>query len=86
MGFRRVEEPLDQRMPFERLLHDSPLDASPPAVNQADLAQARLMRGPDVFLDDGFDVSRLEGMQIQRAIDGDFVASAFRRKVVHSSP
>ena len=53
-----VPELGDERMPFERLLHDGALGAAAAAMHEAELSKAGLMRGVDVFLDDGRDVAR----------------------------
>jgi hypothetical protein len=58
---------------FERGLHDSALHACAAPVYQPHLAQSRLVRGLDVFIDDGRDVARREGMEIERAVDGNLV-------------
>jgi len=71
MRFGRIEKLLDERVPFERLLDDPALNAFTSPVNQTDLAQRALMRGSDVLLDDGADVSGRERVQIKRAFDRD---------------
>jgi hypothetical protein len=70
MGFRRVPELGDERMPFERLLHDAPLDALAAAVDHSNFAQARRVRGVDVRFDHRFDVPRREGVKIDGILDG----------------
>ena len=67
MRFRRVVEALDERVPLERGLDDAALDAVAAAVNQSDLAQAGLVRGGDVLLDDRLDVARVEGVEVERS-------------------
>lgn len=64
-------------MPFERRLNDPALHAAPAAVNQAHLGQPRLAGRPHVFIDDGGNVARREGMQIERAFDWDAMDHGF---------
>ena len=71
MRFRRIVEALDERVPLERRLDDAALHAGAAAVNEPHLAQAGLVRGGDVLLDDGLDVPRVEGVKVERAFDGD---------------
>ena len=66
---RRIPELLDERMPFECLLHDAALHALAAAVNQPHLTEARVMRRGDVFVDDGGDVARIESVKIDRVFD-----------------
>jgi hypothetical protein len=49
-------------MAFECLLDHSPLDAFSSPVNKPYLAEARLVRRPDVFLDHRCDIPGLEGV------------------------
>jgi hypothetical protein len=60
-------------MTFERLLDHSALDAFSSPVNQAYLAEARLVRSCDVFLDHRCDIARLEGMKVDGAFDRNMV-------------
>ena len=69
MGFRRVEEGHDVIVLLEDRLNDSTLDTLTATVNQTNLGQASLARGADVFVDDGRDVTWMEGMQVERALD-----------------
>jgi hypothetical protein len=66
---RVVAEAVDARVPFERLLHDPPLDTSAPAVHQAYFPEACGMRFVDVFLHHGRNVSREEGVEIELRLD-----------------
>ena len=52
VSLRCVPEFDDQRMSFERLLHNPALDAFAPAMNQPHLAQSGFVSCGDVFLDD----------------------------------
>ena len=80
---RRVAEGDDERMPVERRVHDGALYPDPPPVDQADLAQAGLGRGPDVLRDDGTDVARREGVEVELRLDRYRVR---RVMIVHASP
>ena len=66
-----VPELGDQRMLLERRLHDAALHAAAAAVDEAQLAQAGFVRGADVLLDDGRDVARGEGVEIELRLDGN---------------
>ena len=57
-------------MALERLLNGGALNALAASMNQADFAQAALMRGPDVLLDDRYHVARVEGVQVDRRFNG----------------
>lgn len=74
MRLRGVPELLDQGVTFERLLHDTALYAFAPAVNQPDLAQAGFVCGVHVFLDNGLDVARGEGVEIEGVFYGNPVS------------
>lgn len=63
----------DQRMLLERGLNNGPLHAAAAAVHEAELRQARLVRGADVFLDHRRNVARRERVEIQLRLDGDVV-------------
>jgi hypothetical protein len=76
MRFGCVPEFRDERVPIERLLHDAALHAAPAAVDEANLAQARRVRGVHVLVHNGFDVAGCEGVQIQRAFDRDVMSHA----------
>ena len=73
MRFRCIPELGDERMPFERLLHDPALNPLAAAVYQANFAESGSMRRVDVFLDDGRDVTRRERMEVEMLLDGDAV-------------
>jgi len=59
----------DERMAFERLLDDAALDTAAAAVNEANLAKAAFPGRGDVFLDDRFDVARIEGVEIENPLN-----------------
>ena len=65
MRLRRIPEFGDEGMAFERLLYDAALNAAAAPVNEADLAETLLPRGVHVLLDDGLDVARREGMEVE---------------------
>ena len=71
--FVGIPELDDQRMPFERLLHDAALNSFAAAVDQTHLAQAGLVRRVDVVLDHRLDVAWQEGVQIEVRFDGNVV-------------
>ena len=60
-----------ERVPFECLLHDAPLDAGSAAVNKPHLAHSRRVCFIHILFDDGGDVARREGMEIEGAFDGN---------------
>lgn len=60
MRLGRVVERLDERMTFQRRLHDPALHALPAAVNQPHFQKSSFVRRMDVFLDDGTHVARCE--------------------------
>ena len=68
---RIVEKFHYERIAFERVLHDPALDSPPSPVDQTHLTQAGRMRGAEVLMNDGRDVARREGMQIERVLDRD---------------
>lgn len=63
-------------MAIERGLHELPLDADPLAVDDADLAEAGRVSGVEIIVQDGFDVARREGMEIERVADRKFMQGA----------
>src|SRR4029077_20758065 len=65
MRLRRIPEFGDEGMAFERLLDDAALNAAAAPVNKADLAETLLPRGVHVLFDDGLDVARREGMEVE---------------------
>ena len=70
-------------MPVERRVHGGALHPDSPSVHQAHLAQSGLGRGADVLLDDGADVARREGMEVELRLDRYGVRWVM---VVHTSP
>lgn len=60
-------------MPLERGLYQTPLHASSASVHDPDLGESLRGRFVDVLLDDGHDVSRREGVEIELPIDGHFM-------------
>jgi len=52
-------------------LDDLPLDPDAPAVDQPDLAEPSRGGGLEILVDDGGNVARGEGVQIQRILDRD---------------
>jgi hypothetical protein len=60
-------------MTLEHLMHDAALHAFAAAVNQANLSQFRVVRLPDVFLDDRSHVAGSECVQIQGPVDWNAV-------------
>jgi hypothetical protein len=67
---RRIVKKLhDERMPFERLLHDAALHAAAAPVNEPYLAQAGGVCLVDVLLDDRRDIGRRKRVEIERAFD-----------------
>jgi hypothetical protein len=66
---RGIPEFDDERVSFERLLHDAALHASAAAVNQSDLAQPAVPRGGDVLVDNGRDIPRSEGVEVEGVFD-----------------
>jgi hypothetical protein len=61
----------DQGMASQQVLHHLPLEASPPAVDEADLLEPPRCRCPQVLLHHRADVPGLEGVQVQDLLDGD---------------
>lgn len=53
-----------ERMAFERLLHDGALDAYAAAVDEPHFAEPRCVRCRHIFLDDRWDVSRCERVEV----------------------
>lgn len=68
---RVVPEFGDEGVTLECGLDDPALDAAPAAVHQPELAQPGFVRGAYVFLDDGRNVRRREGMEIEFRFDRD---------------
>ena len=67
-------------MALKGLLDHAALDALPPPVNETNFAESRFVRSPDVFLDHGCHIARLEGVEIDGAFDRHMVGH-----VTHSS-
>ena len=57
-------------MAGEQAMDDRPLDALPPAVDQAHLREASPGRLAEILLDDRRDVPWREGVQVERVLDG----------------
>ena len=66
-----VPEFADERMALQGLLHDAALHACAASVDQTDLAKAGLVCGGDVLFDDGGDIARGKGVEIQCAFNRD---------------
>ncbi len=69
MAFGRVSVRFDQRVGPQRLLHARPLDTDAASVNEANLPQARGVRGVNVFLDYRGDLGGRKRVEIERAVD-----------------
>src|ERR1043166_6101932 len=65
----RIRIARDQRMGGQEGLHTGALDADAAAVDQPDLAEASRVGGDQVLVDDGADVLRPEGVQVERVLD-----------------
>jgi hypothetical protein len=68
-----VPELSDERVAIEGSLHDAPLDAAAPPVHETHFSKTSLVRGADVFLDHGRDVTRAERVEIELGLDRDEV-------------
>ena len=71
-----VPELLNEGMPLESLLDDPALNPLAAPVNQADLAQPRLVRRVHILLDHRSDVAGGERMEIERPLDGNPVGQS----------
>jgi hypothetical protein len=71
MRGRIVKKFQHERVAVERLLHDATLDDCPSAMDEPYLAQSGGVRFDEVLFDDGRDVSRGEGVEVEDAVDGD---------------
>jgi len=74
---RRIVPELDDAgVAIERPLHDAPLNAAAASVHESDLAETCFGCRVDVGVDDGRNVARSEGVQIDLAFDrnADFVS------------
>ena len=81
MRARIVPEFDHARVPLERGLNDSALDAAAAAVHQPHFAESCGSRGLDVFSDHGRDIRRRERVQIDFSLDWNL-----DRLVGHTSP
>src|SRR5207247_4507200 len=79
---RRIGEAPDQRARGQDLVDAPPLHAAAPAVDQPDLAEARLQGGFEVGLHDRRDLARREGVQVERVLDRYDDGAAHGRAVV----
>ena len=71
----------------EQRLDDPPLDPDSAPVNQPDLAKTALVGGDEIFLDDGGDVPRRKGVEIERVLDrnaDEFVVGIQRSRRVRA--
>src|SRR4029079_10429724 len=66
-----IPEFFDERMPFERLLYDAPLDAFAAAVDDPQLAQAEARGFVDVVTDHEGNVGGGEGVEVELGSDWD---------------
>ena len=64
-----VPEFLDQRMALECLLHDAALHALAAAVDHPNFTQSGGVSRVDVFVDNGCDILRGEGVKVEGALD-----------------
>jgi hypothetical protein len=56
-------------MPLEGLLNDPALNTLPATVNEANFAEASVVRGVDVLLDHRPGITRCEGVQVEGLFD-----------------
>jgi hypothetical protein len=73
---RRIPEFGNQRMPLERPLNDAALHARAAAMDQPHFAKSGGVSGGDVFVNDGRDIARREGVQIERGFDRNVMGHA----------
>ena len=71
MSVRVVPERCDQRMPFERRLHDPPLNAAAASVDEPERSQAGFVRRAYVLLDYRWNVPQRERVEIEFRFDGN---------------
>jgi len=69
--FRGVPELNDQRVSFERLLHDPSLNALAPSVNESYFTETGPVCGVDVLFDNGLDFAGRKRMKVERVLDGN---------------
>ena len=84
--FRRVPELQHQRVVLEGLLHDAPLNALAASVNQPHFAEAGFVCCRDVLRDEGGDVARREGVEVERVFDGNFQVGYLAVTIVFIPP
>ena len=65
-------------MTVECGLHDSPLHASSPAMNETDFLESCPSRSCHVLLNHGRDIAWGEGMKIQFGVDGNVMHAVAR--------
>src|SRR5262245_5447361 len=85
MRLRRIPEFDDERMTLERLLDDAPLNTLAPAVDETDLAVTGFPGGFDVVADEGLDLARSKGMQVDRVLDRNFPAGGLVARAAHAA-
>ena len=68
---RRIGEAGDERMAGEDRLHDLALDADATAMDQPHFGEPSGVSGLEILGDDRGDVTRREGVQVERILDGD---------------
>ena len=71
VGFRGVPEFDHQRVSFERLLHDAPLNPFAPSVNEPYLTETGVVGGVHVFFDNGLDLAGRKRMKVERVFYRD---------------
>jgi hypothetical protein len=71
MRRRIVKKFQHERVPVERLLHDSALHPGATPMDEPHFAQSFGMCLVDVLFDDRGNVSRREGVEVELALDGD---------------
>ena len=71
--FGSVPELGDQPMAIEHPLNNSSLNASAAPMNQPDFTQPGFPGGGDIFLDDGRNLPRLKGVEVDEVLNGNAV-------------
>ena len=71
VGFRGVPEFSHQRVSFERLLHDAPLNPFASSVNEPYLTETGVVCGVHVFFDNGLDLAGRKRMKVERVFYRD---------------
>ena len=84
MRVRVVPELGDERVALESRLHDAALHAAAPAVYETHLSKTSVVRGADVFLHSGRDVTRAERVEVELGLDRNGVRQVFHER--HSAP